>query len=81
MPTFFLGNYEVGLEWWSDENLNWESGNGGRPIELERVDDESILRVSPVSAPVRNLSRFDHRFALFPVPMRPSRSCGARWGR
>jgi hypothetical protein len=71
-PTFFLGNHDVGLEWWSDENLHWKSQKGEPPIELRRSGSEAILRVSPVSAPLAANTGWKHRFALFPAPMRPA---------
>lgn len=72
VPTLFLGNYDVGLEWWSDENVNWRTAEKDRPIELERRGNQAILRVTPVSAPIQGVTSFRHRFALFPAPMRPS---------
>jgi hypothetical protein len=71
-PTFFLGNHDVGIEWWSDENLRWKSARGKSPIELQRTGDEAILRIAPVSAPLRAAVSWKHRFALFPAPMRPA---------
>lgn len=75
-PTFFVGNYDVGLEWWSDENLNWRTSGDREPILLRRDENASTLSVTPVAVAFRSDRPWRHRFALFPVPTRPA---GVRW--
>lgn len=68
VPTFSIGNRTVGIEWWSESNANWSSG--GTPLQLRREAEITTLRIEPIASRVSNGSRWAHRFALFPAPMR-----------
>jgi hypothetical protein len=73
-PTVFVGNRQVGIEWWGETNAHWIYPSGGEPIEIVRSGADSTIRVAPVEQPVlTGPEGWSDHFALFPAPMRPAR--------
>jgi hypothetical protein len=72
VPTLFVGNRRVGIEWWSESNLGWSAPSGHRPLELRPGKTAVRFRVEPLAAPLSLSpeSSWTHTFALFPTPMR-----------
>jgi len=69
-PTFSLGNRKVGLEWWSDDNINWSTAPDARPIRVRTGDTGTRLDIEPISRERRSEGAWEHSFALFPLPLR-----------
>ncbi len=81
-PTIWMGNREVGLEWWTETDANWTySGStpeqpGSKPIVLAKSGNEAVFRVQPLASSLTFSAAQQHwsdTFALFPAPMRPMR--------
>ena len=72
VPTMFVGNRSVGVEWWSETDAFW-SGSGQGPLELGHRDGTAHLRVEPIAAPISLAAgeTWSDAFALFPAPLRP----------
>lgn len=68
-PTLLLGNRRIGLEWWSDENIDWRPGTSV-PIRVSHAGDRTTLTVEPVARAGDRGETWRHTFALFPLPLR-----------
>ena len=73
-PTFFIGGRKVGIEWWWETNLDWSRSVSDPPLEVVRSADSTSFRVTPISSPrlIQGRDSFEHEFALFPAPIRPT---------
>lgn len=73
VPSFWLGDRDVGIEWWSESNAHWHGPETTRPYELRRGNIQTLLRIEPITAPYPLASEevWRDRVALFPMPMRP----------
>lgn len=74
-PSFWLGDRDVGIEWWSETNAHWEGPRVRRPIIVESGTDRVVFAIEPVSGNhmITEDEPWQDRFALFPMPMRPLR--------
>lgn len=69
-PSFSLGDREVGLEWWSDDNIGWLPQRRSRPLVLRQLPDRVEFEVEPIARGSRVEEDWSHRLALFPFPLR-----------
>ena len=75
-PSLYIGNREVGLEWWSESNVDWRGD--AAPIVLRRAamkSEPTSLRITPIQegGRISLKNAWNHRFAVFPFPTRPLR--------
>ena len=84
VPTLFVGNREVGLEWWGETDAFWSGPEDRRPIEVGRRAETGYLRVEPIVQPMALVAGdvWSETFGLFPAPYRrpPSRWREVRFG-
>ncbi len=69
-PSFALGDREIGLEWWSDDNLDWQGPAASLPIALREMEDRVEFEVAPIAVGSRVTRAWSHTLALFPLPLR-----------
>ena len=72
-PTFWVGDRDVGIEWWSETNVHWDGARIGEPIALEPSTGRVALAIEPLSGErvISAEGPWRDGFALFPMPMRP----------
>lgn len=72
-PSFWLGDREVGIEWWSETNVHWEGPHVHEPIVVEPSTGRVVLAIEPLGRThaIAAGEPWQDRFALFPMPMRP----------
>lgn len=71
-PTFFVGNKEVGMEWWCESDSEWAGPWRYRAIELGREGSYVEFAVEPiaVSRVLDANESWSDTFAIFPTPLR-----------
>lgn len=69
-PTLLIGNRQIGIEWWSDDNIDWSVDPNARPIRVHPGNDGTRLVIEPISRKRRSNGVWRHTFALFPLPLR-----------
>ena len=72
VPTFFVGNRSVGLEWWSESDSHWKSPRGFHPLGLERRQEIAYFIVEPIASTMdlADGATWSDTFAIFPTPLR-----------
>lgn len=72
VPTFFIGNRSVGLEWWCETNASWVGSGKPRPLELGHRREGPYFLVEPIAAPtvLEKNTTWSDTFAIFPTPLR-----------
>ena len=72
VPTFFVGNRSVGLEWWCESDSRWVRPTRHRPLELGHRRDSAYFLVEPIVSPMALAqgATWSDTFAIFPMPLR-----------
>ncbi len=72
-PILWLGDEDRGLQWVCESEQNWSVAQADRAIEIVQQDDEVILRLNLVTAPVKLAprERLDYTFGLQATPVKP----------
>jgi hypothetical protein len=73
VPSFSIGNREIGFEWWGDSDRDWKTPKKtGKPIRLSRQGETVALSIAPISLPydLDAGAVWQHEFAIFALPMR-----------
>ena len=72
-PIISLCDEERGLQWVCESERNWSLAQEDRAIEITRQDDEVILRLNIITAPVQLAAneRLDYTSALQATPVKP----------
>lgn len=73
VPTFWLGNHDVGLEWSCETNAGWSLADPGDALALVPRGDTVDLVVRMVTAPVVVHDSWSIQFGLYPTPVKPLR--------
>ena len=73
-PAVWIGNDQVGIEWISETNLNWQLHKPNRAISITPQAEFTTLKVSFIEDPngYTLKSKMSFSFALFVTPSRPS---------
>jgi hypothetical protein len=79
VPSVWLGNHEVGVEWACETNAGWSPLKSPAAIEVIPGEKSTLLRINAIVAPRRVSGAIELSFALLPTPVKPRPVGWRRW--